>query len=396
MDSLTTAGRARRKAKNATRQMWSHDEDAILLRIVQERGKTKWGLVADELRRRMPQSAKSGKQCRERYRNYLDPQIGKKEWTKSDKTVFLLLHKQYGNRWGQIAKYFVGRSDISLKNLFYSFVRRALRALRDDAVPCSMLSKPRKILESYYVADVIQNKYLPAIQQGHTRPADEKNERILLSLIKEKNVSTTMIADYKKNLVRLFKESNAKSVLPLLLWITTDTLNLTDSRFDKFKSFIAEQNFGELSSFISLRILPECDHPAPPVAPLQYSFAKLETEPHGASASSEEQKLPTIQFPFSARMPIPKLFPSGPVHPAQQNETSSIFSPFASFPCSQGRMIFWPMMCPMGRLPMAMPGQSIWQNMEGMPRLAAGGENPAPPTSYEPERKVKVEEYHSE
>lgn len=408
-------GCTRSKAKNASRQMWGRDEDAALLSIVQERGKSKWGLVAEELRKRLPQSAKTGKQCRERYRNYLDPLITKKEWTKSDKAVFLLLHSQFGNRWGQIAKYFLGRSDISLKNLFYSFVRRALRALRDGAMPTSTLTKPRKILESYYVVDVIQNKYLPAIQQGLARPNDEKNEKILLTLIKEKSVTPTMTTEYKQNLVKTFKESNAKAALPFVILITTDSLNLADSRFDKLKTYIAEQNFGELSSLITVRLSPDCGRPKafphadsvtcspPPAPPPLVSCCETKRKLPPLSFYSQTQARPTI--PPTERLPPIQFLPAiSRMEGPQSDEAATGFSPPVSLmslygPCAaREQMLFWPMLYQSGTIPrpMVMPPRQNTQGLYGSPyaaqRFGANGGDLA--LSYEPDKKIKREEMH--
>ena len=223
----------------------------------------KWGHVAEELRKRLPQSTKTGKQCRERYRNYLDPNITKKEWTKSDKLLFLLLHRQSGNRWGQIAKYYNGRSDISLKNLFYSFVRRALRVLKDGIVPQSILSKPRKLLENYYVVDVIQTKYLPVLENQSLQLKEEKNEKILLNLISEKHISEKAIIDYKKELISAYKESNDKPGAPAELLINTEGLNLGEARLDRLKEYVRDQDFGELSKFIVIKLQQPRDKPAP-------------------------------------------------------------------------------------------------------------------------------------
>ena len=71
-----------------------------------------------------------------RWYNHLDPTIEKKGWTKKDEELLLALHKEHGNKWTIIADKMTGRyfphqhrSDNSIKNYFYSTVRRNLRRM---------------------------------------------------------------------------------------------------------------------------------------------------------------------------------------------------------------------------------------------------------------------------
>jgi len=246
------------KKKNAVRQMWSHEEDKALLEIVRSQGKMVWGQVADKLKEKLPHSNKTGKQCRERYRNYVDPGLYKKEWSKSDKIIFLLLHKQYGNHWGQIAKYFQGRNDISLKNLFYSYIRRVLRHLKEGNIQVSLLSKPQKVLQYYYVIDVIQHRYLPILAgEDKVKTFEEKHEKILLTLIKEKSVTEAEIIKYKQQLLNGFKEENKSAKLPIQLVVNSSGLNLSDSRGVVIQSLIKSQSFGDISKYIVIKFTEE-------------------------------------------------------------------------------------------------------------------------------------------
>jgi myb proto-oncogene protein len=52
---------------------------------------------------------RSGKQCRERWHNHLDPSINKDYWTEKEENVLFMKHMEYGNKWSDIAKFLPGR-----------------------------------------------------------------------------------------------------------------------------------------------------------------------------------------------------------------------------------------------------------------------------------------------
>jgi myb proto-oncogene protein len=53
--------------------------------------------------------SRSGKQCRERWHNHLDPAINKDYWAEKEENVLFAKHIEYGNKWSEIAKFLPGR-----------------------------------------------------------------------------------------------------------------------------------------------------------------------------------------------------------------------------------------------------------------------------------------------
>ena len=66
---------------------------------------------------------RSGKQCRERYINQLDPSIKKTMWTYEEDATIMRLHSQYGKKWSKFMDQLPGRSDNAIKNRYHIISR---------------------------------------------------------------------------------------------------------------------------------------------------------------------------------------------------------------------------------------------------------------------------------
>ncbi|OMJ95340.1 hypothetical protein SteCoe_1242 [Stentor coeruleus] len=112
---------------SSNRKIWSEEEDELLKQLFEEFGVTKWGFIAKTIETRLENINRTGKQCRERWHNHLNPEINRQEWTENEKNKILELHIIYGNRWSKIAQHLEGRSDNAVKNFYYSNLRKNIR-----------------------------------------------------------------------------------------------------------------------------------------------------------------------------------------------------------------------------------------------------------------------------
>ncbi|KAJ5074215.1 myb-related protein 3r-1-like [Anaeramoeba ignava] len=102
---------------------WSTEEDNLLIGLVEKYGNSNWAKISEFI------TGRTSKQCRERWRNHLDPSINHSKWTDEEDDKLIRLHQKYGNRWATIAKYIEGRPDNMIKNHWNSTLKRKLKQI---------------------------------------------------------------------------------------------------------------------------------------------------------------------------------------------------------------------------------------------------------------------------
>ena len=115
--------------------MFSAAEDNTLRELVLEHGEKNWRVISKYMPNR------TTRQCRERYKNYLAPNVTNGPWTTEEDLLLEQKYMEYGPKWATIAQFFKNRSDVNIKNRWASNRHKAARTAPFNLIDSLFLPK---------------------------------------------------------------------------------------------------------------------------------------------------------------------------------------------------------------------------------------------------------------
>ena len=114
--------------KTQIKKMFTNEEDQKLINAVEKLRYQKgfcWTQVSE-----IVGGGRTPRQCRERYKHYLDPEIKNPKWTIEEEILLEQKYAEYGPRWSIISKFFKSRTDVNVKNHWTILSQRIQKLLQ--------------------------------------------------------------------------------------------------------------------------------------------------------------------------------------------------------------------------------------------------------------------------
>ncbi|OMJ75735.1 hypothetical protein SteCoe_25073 [Stentor coeruleus] len=210
-------------AKQWVEKVINIKEDDILKSIVKNYGSKKWKKISVFMSKHKSVSYKSPKQCRDRWVNRLNPELTQNSWTIDEEKLLIIKQKELGNKWSRISKFFIGRSACSIKNHFYSLIRKNIRRYNKYwALGERITDKVADLLKQPKYYNLLVKPSLPKTHANYHKSIDEVLEDQAtqntppIRVLKPEKVSDT-IENLTKNVKELFPFPNfwlLSSLLP--------------------------------------------------------------------------------------------------------------------------------------------------------------------------------------
>lgn len=94
------------------------EEDEKLKKLIKQLGTRDWEVISIEMKTR------TSRQCRDRWNNYLCPNLNNEPFSEEEDNLLLKLFEKYGPKWKKIGSYFDKRSTNKLRGRFAALQRK--------------------------------------------------------------------------------------------------------------------------------------------------------------------------------------------------------------------------------------------------------------------------------
>ncbi|CAD8182481.1 unnamed protein product [Paramecium octaurelia] len=115
------------------RLQWTQEEEQMLKEEVENSKILKWHEIQFQIfMKSNGRYFKKAKQCRERWNNYLDPQINRSNWKPEEDLCLMKLAQSEGLKWSKISYKMKNRTENQVKNRFKSLINKETKGYQQQ------------------------------------------------------------------------------------------------------------------------------------------------------------------------------------------------------------------------------------------------------------------------
>ena len=215
---------------------WDESEDKKLRDWVKKNGAYNWTICAEYMKNR------TAKQCREHWKNTIDDNLIKGQWTAEEDLLIMKFYEKYGS-WRKMIPMFENRTENSIKNRFFSQLRKIVVKQRPP--------NGKKEYGTKYGLDTLKKYLNEGIKQAEKRyfeenknmtKADFENYMVQIeNLIKNRKKGVKFI-DIKSLKRKSFSRRNSKN----------NIINIKEEEDDKNEQLYNEEKEDDIETFNSI------------------------------------------------------------------------------------------------------------------------------------------------
>ena len=206
------------------RKKWTKTEDKLLVEIKNKYTNHTWSEISEKMFEFGLK--KKSNQCKDRWKNHLNPNLLKTDWTKIEDEKLLELYDKYKGKWKEISKRLIGRSENCIKNRFFAQIRKALRKCFKN----TMLDFSINYLKPRVLCDLFLNNNQINFEKDSNLNIGIKD--FLLNKLQKRNFSYEKNKNNISNILLLVKKLNDKYLEKKKL-VNKSYDNISDFRLKK-------------------------------------------------------------------------------------------------------------------------------------------------------------------
>ncbi len=206
---------------------WTEEEDSIIRQFVSENGYSSWTKCAKLLKLRTSKQIK-----RHWFNDLADKENLINLWTDEDELKLILNTSSYGTCWSRMRHLFPGRDEISIKNKFYSILRKtASKILGTESLRTNQIFTLKQHELIKYIPNAITEMNQKVLSKNNSLNCENGNEQVLNDM--------TFTPDKIKNMYfcsqckELFKKKMKDKLM--MIYKHNDLLNKFSDKLENLK-----------------------------------------------------------------------------------------------------------------------------------------------------------------